>query len=77
MKDKNKQSRRFGFVKLSFTGDIDTNALLGIEPFDTHVIDGKQVECKLAVPKDPVEEAKKLEVKRQKKMDKRMKKLNK
>lgn len=40
-----------------------------------HVIDGKKVECKLAVPKDPILEKKKLEKKRKKKIIKREKAL--
>ena len=38
-----------------------------------HIIDGKKVECRLAVPKDPNLEKKKLEKKRKKKNNKKEK----
>jgi len=54
MKDKNQQSRCFGFVE--FNEFVDARQLINNQP---HFIDGKVVECKLAVPKDPIKDDKK------------------
>jgi hypothetical protein len=42
---------------------VDTSAMLKDLP---HIIDGKEVECKLAVPKDPPKEDKKRKKKKKK-----------
>ena len=36
-----------------------------------HIIDGKEVDCKMAVPRDPKEEKRKVEAKRRKRREKR------
>ena len=74
MKDKNNQSRRFGFVEIqegTVTNQIEAEELLGVSPFEAHIVDGKQVDCKLAVPKDPQQLKKRADQKRKKRREKR------
>ena len=48
------ESRCFGFVE--FNEFVDARQIINQQP---HYIDGKVVECKLAVPKDPIKDDKK------------------
>ena len=67
MRDKNKQSRCFGFIE--FNADIDTQMLVDHLP---HIIDGKTVECKLAVPKNKKDSEKKKKRKKSDMMEPKM-----
>ena len=55
------ESRCFGFIE--FKQGVDIDELLRDLP---HIIDGKEVECKLAVPKDPPKDDKKRKKKKKK-----------
>ena len=73
MKDKNNQSRRFGFVEIHASNAThsryEQHDVLGER--NAHIIDGKEVDCKMAVPRDPKEEKRKVEAKRRKRREKR------
>ena len=64
----NLESRCFGFIE--FNAEVDTQMLVDNLP---HIIDGKTVECKLAVPKRDKESDKK---KKRKKSDLQQPKIN-
>ena len=55
------ESRCFGFIE--FMSGVDTVSLIQDLP---HIIDGKEVECKLAVPKNPPKDDKKRKKKKKK-----------
>ena len=65
------ESRRFGFVEIDEIYNLNSNDLLGID--NPHIIDGKIVECKLAVPKDPMDKKLKIDEWKKKKRGKKLK----
>ena len=67
----NLESRRFGFVEIDEIYSLNSSDLLGTE--NPHYIDEKLVECKLAVPKDPLDKKLKIDEWKKKKRVKKFK----
>lgn len=67
----NLESRRFGFVEIDEIYNLNNNDLLGTD--NPHYIDEKLVECKLAVPKDPLDKKLKIDEWKKKKRVKKFK----